>query len=105
MLHQFSKVPARQTVPGFSGRFIHSDKMTFAYWEIKKGSTSPEHAHIHEQAAYMLEGEFELTVDGVPNHMTPGMIVIIPSNVRHSGRAITDCKLLDVFDPVREDYK
>jgi len=105
MLHQFSKVPARQTVPGFSGRFIHSDKMTFAHWEIKKGSISPEHAHVHEQAAYMLEGELELTVDGVPHHMTPGMILIIPSNVRHSGRAITDCKLLDVFDPVREDYK
>jgi quercetin dioxygenase-like cupin family protein len=105
MLQQFSKVPARQTVPGFTGRFIHSDKMTFAYWEITKGSASPEHAHIHEQAAYMLEGEFELTVAGVTHHMTAGTIVIIPSNVRHSGRAITDCRLLDVFDPVREDYK
>ena len=105
MLQEFKKVSPRQTIPGFTGRFIHSDKMTFAYWEIARGSASPEHAHIHEQAAYMLEGEFELIVDGVTHHMTPGTIVIIPSNVRHSGRAITDCRLLDVFDPVREDYK
>ncbi len=105
MLHKFRDVPARQTIPGFLGRFIHSDAMTFAYWEIAKGSASPEHDHIHEQAAYLLEGEFELTVAGVTRHMTPGTIVIIPPSTRHSGRAITDCKLLDVFSPVREDYK
>jgi len=33
------------------------------------------------------------------------MIVTIPSNVTHSGRAMTQCKLRDVFCPVREDYK
>jgi quercetin dioxygenase-like cupin family protein len=105
MLQELKKLKPRQTIPGFVGRFLHSNKMTFAYWEIAGGASSPEHAHVHEQAAFLIEGEFELTVDGVANHMTPGTIVIIPSNVRHSGRAIIDCKLLDVFDPVREDYK
>ena len=105
MIQELKKLAPRQTVPGFTGRFLHSDTMTFAYWEISKGAVSPEHAHVHEQAAYLLEGEFELVVNGVPHHMTPGTIVVIPSNVRHSGRAIADCKLLDVFNPVREDYK
>lgn len=105
MIQELKKLAPRQTVPGFTGRFLHSDTMTFAYWEISKGAVSPEHAHVHEQAAYLLEGEFELVVNGVPHHMTPGTIVVIPSNIRHSGRAIADCKLLDVFNPVREDYK
>ena len=105
MIQELKKLAPRQTVPGFTGRFLHTDTMTFAYWEITKGAASPEHAHVHEQAAYLLEGEFELVVAGVPHHMKPGTIVVIPSNVRHSGRAMADCKLLDVFNPVREDYK
>jgi len=36
--------------------------------------------------------------------MKAGDIAVIPSNAIHSGQAITDCQLLDVFSPVREDY-
>jgi quercetin dioxygenase-like cupin family protein len=79
--------------------------MTFAFWEVKAGSKVPEHAHMHEQVAHLIEGEFELTVDGNPIELQPGKVVVIPSNIKHSGIAITDCKLLDVFSPVREDYR
>lgn len=79
--------------------------MTFAFWVIKKGSSLPEHSHVHEQVANMLEGEFELTIDGVTQVLRPGSVASIPSHVRHAGRAITDCRILDVFSPVREDYR
>jgi quercetin dioxygenase-like cupin family protein len=52
----------------------------------------------------MLDGQFELRVDGRPMQLSPGDIVIIPSNVPHSGRAIRNCKILDAFHPVREDF-
>jgi quercetin dioxygenase-like cupin family protein len=79
--------------------------MTFAYWDVKAGSVVPEHSHMHEQVAHLLEGEFTLTVDGVPFDLTTGNAAVIPSNIKHSGIAVTDCKLLDVFCPVREDYR
>jgi quercetin dioxygenase-like cupin family protein len=47
----------------------------------------------------------ELTVGDETYRMIPGQIVTIPSDVPHSGRAITDCEIMDVFCPVREDYK
>lgn len=105
MTHHLNHLPSKEVFPGFIGKFVHSDSMTFAYWDIKKGSTVPEHSHLHEQVVNMLEGEFELVVEGKPHHLMPGMVYTIPSNAKHSGRAITTCRILDVFTPVREDYR
>ena len=100
-----TSIAPREIFPGFQGRFIHSKTMTFAYWEIAKGSTVPAHSHMHEQVVNMLEGEFEVVIDGHPTLLSPGMVAAIPSHAVHSGIAKTDCKILDVFCPVREDYK
>ncbi len=105
MIEELKKIVPREVMPGFFGRFVHTDNMTFAYWEIKKGSSLPEHSHMHEQVVNMLDGEFELVLQGVSNHLHAGMVLPIPSHAKHAGRAITDCKILDVFYPVRQDYK
>jgi quercetin dioxygenase-like cupin family protein len=102
---QIDGVAAKEVLPGFEGRFIHSATMTMAYWKISKGASLPDHAHHHEQVVNMLEGEFELTLDGTPHHLKPGDVLVIPGNVPHRGRAITDCRILDVFHPAREDYR
>lgn len=91
--------------PGYSARFVHTERMTFSFLDVKAGSASAEHAHPQEQVAMLTEGEFELTIEGVPVRFGPGSVIVIPPNVRHSGMAITDCKLMDVFTPVREDFK
>ena len=104
MFHALQNIKSHEVFPGFHGRFIHSEKMTLAFWEIRKGSTVPEHNHVHEQVVNVLEGEFELTVDGVSKILSSGMVVTIPPNARHSGKALTDSKILDIFSPVREDY-
>lgn len=100
-----SDLTAREPVPGYRARFVHSATMTCAYWDVDAGAALPEHAHPHEQIAHVLEGEFELTVGGEVRVLTRGTVAVIPSNVPHSGRAITACRLLDVFHPVREEYR
>ncbi|NHK32955.1 MAG: cupin domain-containing protein [Asgard group archaeon] len=95
----------KELVPGFNGKFIHSENMTFAFWRVKEGSIAPEHKHPHEQVLIIIEGNFEFTLNGETKIIEPGMSVNIPSNAVHSGKAITDCYLIDVFHPIREDFK
>lgn len=90
---------------GFTARMIHTDNMTLAFVEVEAGAELPEHAHVHEQVTNLLEGTFEFVLDGQALSLTAGQSVVIPSNVPHSGRALTFCRILDVFQPVREDFR
>ena len=96
---------SREVFPGHHARFVHGDNLTIAYWTIDAGATVPEHAHPHEQVVNVLAGRYELTVAGKPLTLETGMVAVVPGGVRHSGRALTDAKLVDVFHPVREDYR
>jgi len=105
MLHQLSELPAREVFPGFHGRFLHSETMTFAYWEVDAGAVVPDHAHPHEQVVNMLAGELELVVDGTAHRLHAGDLFVIRGGSQHSARALAPCRILDVFSPVREEYR
>ncbi len=102
---QVASITPVELISGYTARFIHTVEMTFSFVDVIAGKTLPEHSHPHEQVSHILEGEFELTLDGKPIRFGAGEVVVIPSNVKHAGLAITDCKILDVFTPVREDYR
>ena len=104
-IFEWAKIEPRTVIAGFHGRFVHSATMTFALWDIDAGALLPEHSHHHEQVVHLYEGEFELTVEGEPILATPGTVFAIPPNARHSGRALSACRIMDVFYPVREDYR
>lgn len=44
-----AEICSREVLPGFHGKFVHSQNMTTAYWDVVAGSSLPEHAHVHEQ--------------------------------------------------------
>jgi len=95
----------KEPMTGFIGRFANGVTMTSVSWTIAAGSLLPEHAHPHEQVSHVLDGEFEMTIDGKTQRLGPGTVAFVPPNATHSGRALTDCRLIDVFHPVRDDYR
>jgi len=105
IIQEISLLEHREIVTGYTGRVIHSEKMTCAFREVEEGAVMPQHTHPREQVTQVLAGKFELTVEGTSTLYEPGMVGIIPSCSRHGGIAITRCKLLDAFSPVREDYR
>ena len=104
-MQRIKDIKPKELVPGITGYYAHGDKHTLGLVELKAGSIVPEHHHIHEQITYILEGQLDMMIRGESRSLTPGMYQIIPSNTPHSAVAVTDCKLIDAFSPVREDYR
>lgn len=95
----------KKLAPGIHGYYAHGEKHTMGLVELTKGSIVPIHSHVHEQITFILEGQLDMNIGGADYSLTNGMYHVIPSNVPHSAIAITDCKLIDTFSPVREEYK
>ena len=100
-----SDIQEKEIAPGFWARMIHMEGCSVGHIRVVKGAELPEHSHLHEQVTNIISGTFEMTVGGVNHHCKAGDVVVIPAHVPHSGKAHTDCKIIDVFQPVREDYK
>ena len=104
-MHLIKNINPKELVPGITGYYAHGAGLTFGYVELKKGSIVPMHQHVHEQITYIIEGELDMVIGGKPYLLTNGMYHVIPSNMPHSAVAKTDCKVIDAFNPVREDYR
>jgi quercetin dioxygenase-like cupin family protein len=102
---KLSEVESKELIKGTNSRFVHTEHMTVAYWEFEAGVPLPAHSHPHEQVTNIMDGVFDLTVEGETLRLEAGMVVIIPPNARHAGKAITRCQIIDVFYPVRDDYR
>jgi len=93
-----------ERLPGWRGRYFHSPSMTFAHYDFVKGASIHEHFHPQEEVYDVVEGELEVTIDGVTQTAKPGIVAIVPSNVRHSVKALTDGRAIIVDYPVRRDF-
>jgi quercetin dioxygenase-like cupin family protein len=103
--HHLDDLEEREIIPGFRGRFVHSENITLGYWRISSGAVLPEHAHPHEQVTNVLQGRLEMTIEGKTRTLEAGGIAVIPAEARHGAKALTDCFVIDAFYPVREDYQ
>jgi quercetin dioxygenase-like cupin family protein len=104
-LFNIHEIPSCNLIEGYDAQFIHTANATYSHVKAKADAVLPTHSHPQEQVSYILDGTFELTVEGVKHVLEPGQVFVIPSNTKHSGLAITDCFILDVFTPLREDYR
>jgi quercetin dioxygenase-like cupin family protein len=97
-------LPVIERLPGWKGRYFHSVNMTFAHYDFTRGSTIHEHFHAEEEVYEVIEGELEVTIDGVAQIARAGLVAIVPSNTRHSVKALSDGRVIIVDHPARPDF-
>jgi quercetin dioxygenase-like cupin family protein len=99
-----SGLPVTERLPGWHGRYFHSPSMTFAHYDFVSGSSIHEHFHPEEEVYEVIEGELQLTIDGISRVVRPGVVGIVPSNVPHSVKALTDGRAIIIDHPVRRGF-
>jgi len=93
----------------FPGVHIYTSagqSMMLSLVEFEPHSEVKPHSHPHEQMGLLLEGELTFVIGGETHHVRPGQMWRIPGGVVHSATAgSTKVRALDVFHPIRDDYR
>jgi quercetin dioxygenase-like cupin family protein len=92
--------------PGVHIQTCAADKMLIACVELEPHSVVEEHSHPHEQIGMWLQGRAIFTIGDEKKTVQAGDFYRIPGNIRH-GVVVLDqpARALDIFCPVREEYR
>ena len=63
------------------------------------------HQRDSEQFSYCISGALQFKVGGEAMILRAGELVEVPSNVPHEGVVIEDFTGIDVFSPIRSDWR
>jgi quercetin dioxygenase-like cupin family protein len=98
---------SRHTIfPGVSLQTCAADKMMLSVVDLAPNAVVEEHSHPHEQVGMILQGRVQFFIGGEQKTMQPGDLFRIPGHVRHKVIVVEGpARVLDIFNPIREDYR
>lgn len=92
--------------PGVHIRACAGEKLMLSLATLEPRAVVEEHAHPHEQAGMVLEGRAIFIIGSEQKTLQPGDFYRMPSHVPHKVIALDELvKALDVFYPVRDEYR
>ena len=83
--------------------FVGKDLMMVKAF-VPNGSVVPMHHHVHEQMTYVLSGSLLVKTEEKEITLATGEVINFLSNVAHEVIAQEDTHIIDVFNPIREDF-
>ena len=84
---------------------VYGNDTLMCEFRLAKGKTLPMHKHPHEQSGYLVSGHIIMIINGERHEMRPGDSWTINGNLEHGAEVKEDSLAVEVFSPVREDYK
>ena len=106
MLTKNADVKPVEMVPGVTRRTLnYGERTLLAEVTLAKGSIVPAHTHVHEQIGYLASGRIRFRIGDEIQDLEPGDSWLVPSNAEHEVWTLEDAVAIDIFSPVREEYK
>ena len=97
----------RHTIfPGVHIRTAAADRMMISVVDLEPRSVVEEHAHPHEQVGMLLQGRAIFYIGDEQKTLQAGDLYRIPGHTKHRVVVLDGpARALDIFHPVREDYR
>jgi quercetin dioxygenase-like cupin family protein len=103
--HKLNEIPEENVTDLFARKFFTGENITLAFLNMKKGCVVPLHHHDSEQFSYCISGALQFKIGDEELTLKPGEMVEIPSNVPHEAVVTEDFTGIDVFSPIRADWR
>ncbi|MCE5307880.1 MAG: cupin domain-containing protein [Acidobacteriales bacterium] len=104
-LYRWNEINKERLNPRLERQVIHGERMTVARIFLEKGVLVPSHEHENEQISMVAQGKLRFHIDGEEEVVEAGSVVVIPPGAPHFVQALEDSVAIDLFSPVREDWR
>ncbi len=100
-----AEVTREEIAPGVYRKIMGwTSRLMVVRVEFGEGTAFPPHNHPHHQITYVVEGEFEIEIEGEKKILKRGDTYVVPGDAMHSVRCLAAGVLLDTFSPMRKDF-
>ena len=90
--------PSSQFTPGIEGYvFDGIDGSQMAFWTYGEDAISEEHEHTYEEYIVVVQGQYNLTINGNVIALKPGDEYVIPKETIHSGKVFAGTRAIYAF--------
>ncbi|MDR3562583.1 MAG: cupin domain-containing protein [Negativicutes bacterium] len=106
MIIKQAEQPSVQMIAGVQRKTLAvGEKSMLVKFELEAGAVIPPHSHPHEQIGCLLSGRLVFIVDGKEYPAGPGDSWAFPGGVQHAVQVVEQAEVVEVFIPIREDYR
>jgi quercetin dioxygenase-like cupin family protein len=96
----------KNPLPGIQMKTLcYGERTLMTEFVLERESMLPVHSHPYEQTGYLVKGHIQLRIGDDEHDVRPEDSWCIPSGVDHGAQILGDSVAIEVFSPVREDYR
>lgn len=106
-LYNWDSLPKEVVRKGVERSGFRGDDVLLVMNRLEPGMDTNPHSHPFEQVVYIVDGEVRFHIGDETFDAGPGSLIRIPPDVEHYAEPLGDKPALnlDVFAPIREDYR